>query len=103
MIDEDYTYYTVVRGDSLWSIAKRYQISVEDLIKLNNLININLKIGDVLKIPKSSNYLNTYVVKNGDSLWSIAKANNISVEALKEANNLTSNLLSIGQTLIIPK
>lgn len=103
VIAEDYTYYTVVRGDSLWSIAKRYQISVEDLIKLNNLININLKIGDVLKIPKSSNSLNTYVVKNGDSLWSIAKANNISVEALKEANNLTSNLLSIGQTLIIPK
>lgn len=100
--EKDYTYYTVVKGDSLWSIAKRYGISVDDLIKLNDLTDINLKIGDVLKVPNTEINIKTYTVKSGDSLWSIAKANNITVDQLKEANNLNSNLLSIGQTLIIP-
>ena len=99
---EEYTTYTVVKGDSLWSIAKRYGITVDDIIQLNNLSNIDLKIGDTLLIPDTETNKKTYTVKSGDSLWSIAKTNNISVEQLKETNNLTSNLLSIGQILIIP-
>ena len=43
-----------------------------------------------------------YTVKNGDPLWSIARNNNTTVDALKVANNLSSNLLKIGQQLIIP-
>ena len=46
---------------------------------------------------------NTYTVKKGDSLYSIAKKYNISVEELKAANNLSSNLLTIGQVLVIPE
>ncbi len=46
---------------------------------------------------------NTYIVKKGDSLYSIAKKYNISVEELKAANKLTSNLLTIGQVLVIPE
>lgn len=99
---EQYTTYTVVKGDSLWSIAKRYGITVDDIIQLNNLSTIDLKIGDILLIPNTETNQKTYTVKSGDSLWSIAKANNITVEQLKEINNLTSNLLSIGQILIIP-
>lgn len=98
-----YTTYTVVKGDSLWSIAKRYGVTVDDIIQLNNLNTIDLKIGDTLLIPSTETTTKTYTVKSGDSLWSIAKANNISVDQLKEANNLTSNLLSIGQVLIIPQ
>lgn len=101
--EENYIYYTVLKGDSLWSIAKRYGISVDDLIKLNNLTNIDLKIGDTLKVPNIEINMKTYTVKSGDSLWSIAKVNNITVDELKEANNLNSNLLSIGQILIIPE
>ena len=99
----EYTTYTVTKGDSLWSISKRYGITVDDLIKLNNLTTINLKVGDELLVPLTDTGLITYMVKKGDSLWSIAKNNNTSVDAIKEANNLSSNLLSIGQTLIIPK
>lgn len=97
-----YITYTVVRGDSLWSISKRYGVTVDDIIKLNNLNTIDLKIGDTLLIPNTQLNTKTYTVKRGDSLWSIAKSNNISVDQLKEINNLTSNLLSIGQILIIP-
>ena len=49
--------------------------------------------------PIDSNY---YTVKSGDSLWSISRKFGVSVSELKEANNLSSNLLSIGQNLIIP-
>ena len=56
-----------------------------------------------LKIPKDiSSQPKTYIVKAGDTLWSIAKENNISVSELKDVNNLENNLLSIGQSLIIP-
>ena len=97
----NYTTYEVVKGDSLWLIARRYGITVDELIKLNNLNTIDLQIGDILKVPNIQ-FNNTYTVKSGDTLWSIAKANNITVDALKQANNLTSNLLSVGQVLTIP-
>ena len=94
--------YIVKRGDSLWSIAKNYNTTVDELIRLNNLSTINLQIGDQLLVPKQNNSENkVYIVKKGDTLWSIAKNNNISVDRLKEINSLTSNLLSVGQELLL--
>lgn len=95
-----YDIYTVEKGDSLWKIAKQYNISTKDLIELNNLDNLTLQINQQLLVPKVEK-INTYVVEKGDTLWSIAKKNDISVDKLKELNNLTSNLLSVGQELII--
>ena len=95
--------YTVKRGDTLYSIANAYNIPVNELKKYNNLTSNTLSIGQILKIPTTSETVgNTYVVKRGDSLYSIANAYNISVNELKNYNNLTSNLLSIGQVLKIP-
>lgn len=94
--------YTVQKGDSLWSISRKYNITVNELIELNNLNTINLQIGDKLLVPKTNNEENIYIVQRGDTLWSIARQNNITVQELKEVNNLTNNLLSIGQQLIIP-
>ena len=68
---------------------------------MNNLNTINLKVGDQLLVPKTTK-AKTYTVKNGDSLWTIARNNNTTVDKLKQANNLTSNLLTIGQVLTIP-
>lgn len=97
--------YIVRSGDSLWSIAKRYGLKIDDLKRANNLTSDFLKIGQKLLIPKSDNNgsTNIYVVKSGDTLYSIANKNNISVQDLMMANNLKSNLLSINQQLIIPK
>ena len=91
--------YIVKKGDSLYSIAKKYNITVDNLMKENNLKSTLLNIGDVLKIP--SNNLDTYIVQKGDTLYSISRKFNISVNELKSLNNLSSNLLSIGQVLNI--
>ena len=105
--------YTVIKGDSLYKIAQKYHITVDELKKLNNLSSSNLTIGMKLKIPVSSSTTNneemspstktyTYQVKKGDTLYQIAKKNNTSVAKLKKLNNLSSNTLTIGQTLLIP-
>lgn len=96
-------YYTTKKGDTLYSIAKQYGISVEYLKDLNNMTNDDLQIGEVLIVPKTTiNNQNTYTVKKGDTLWNISKKYNITPSELKEANNLDTNLINIGQELIIP-
>ena len=95
-------YYIVKSGDSLWSIANRYNTTVSELKSLNGLTSNNLSIGQVLEVPINNESGNTYVVKSGDSLWSIANRYNTTVSELKSLNGLTSNNLSIGQTLKIP-
>lgn len=107
----DYVVYTVKRGDSLWNIANQYNVSVNDIVDYNNLGTTLLQVGQQLLIPTGGIDMPTeddemgitYVVKSGDSLWSIAKRYDISVDELKSANNLTSNLLTIGQKLVIPQ
>ena len=77
---------------------------VNELIEINNLTNLTLKQGQQLLVPKQEQEdigENIYVVQKGDTLWSIANKLNIPVNTLKELNNLTSNLLTIGQQLII--
>ena len=102
--------YVVKSGDTLWSIAKKYGVSVEELKEKNNLTSNALSINQVLlipgedespvEVPSSSEY---YTVKAGDSLYAIANKYGMSVDELKDLNNLTSNLLTIGQRLRIKK
>ena len=95
--------YTVKKGDSLYKIANNYNTSVDNIKRINNLTSNNLSIGQVLKIPMSSSNSSgtTYIVKSGDNLYSIARKFNTTVDSIKKKNNLKSNLLSIGQKLII--
>ena len=97
--NNDYDTYTVVKGDSLWGISRKFNIRVNELIELNNLTDNIITIGQELLVPKQID--NTYIVVKGDTLWSIAKKNNITVNELKELNNLTNNTISIGQILKI--
>ena len=100
--------YVVKKGDSLYSIAKKYNTTVKDITRLNNLTSNNLAVGQQLIIAIDDNVTTTpttykeYVVKKGDSLYSIANKNNMTVDELKKINNLTSNMLSIGQVLKLP-
>ncbi len=103
--------YTVISGDNLYSIARKFNTSVSELKSLNNLNSDILSIGQVLKIPGiiepeepdiKPSPEGTYTVVSGDSLYSIAKKFNTTVDELKRLNNLSSTLLNIGQVLIVP-
>jgi peptidoglycan DL-endopeptidase LytF len=105
--------YTVVSGDSLSVIAKRFGVSVEALRSANKLTSDLLQVGQTLTIPTSGAEAalpdttspvktTSYIVVAGDSLSVIAKRFGVSVEALRSANKLTSDLLRVGQTLTIP-
>lgn len=99
--EENTISYTVQKGDSLYSIARKYNTTIDRIKDLNNLTTNLLSIGQVLLIPTDTNLETTYTVQKGDSLYSIAKKYNTTVNRLKQLNNLTSNLLSIGQILIV--
>ena len=96
--NQKYQNYMVVKGDNLYDLAKKFNTSIDQIKLLNNLKDNNLSIGQVLKMPKSSN---TYVVQKGESLYSIAKKFNTTVDSIKKKNNLTSNLIRVGEELII--
>ncbi len=99
----DFIVYTVSSGDNLYKIATKYNLTVDDLVNYNDLATTNLSIGQQLLIPvQKTNETQTYIVKSGDTLYSIASKYGISVNTLKNYNNLTTNVLSIGQKLNIP-
>ncbi len=95
--------YVVRPGDSLWLIAQRFHTTVDAIKRLNGLTSDLLNIGQTLKIPASQEapYI-VYKVRPGDTLWLLSKRYNTTVNAIKNLNGLTSDMLSIGQTLKIP-
>lgn len=103
--------YTVARGDSLWSIAKKNNLTVTELAKANNLgVNAVLQPGRKLLIPgKAAGPVDlaapagaTYKVRSGDTLASIARKHNVTPAALREANGLSADIVRIGQELRLP-
>ena len=102
-------YYTVVRGDTLSSIARRFNTTVSVLVQLNNLTNPNLIfVGEILKVPattSSSDIISTYTVKAGDTLSGIARRYNTKVSTLLGLNSgiiSNINLIRVGQILELP-
>ncbi|MBG9989357.1 LysM peptidoglycan-binding domain-containing protein [Aerococcaceae bacterium DSM 111176] len=108
--DPSETTHTVRSGDSLWAIANAYGVSVNNLRNWNNLTTDVLQIGQVLVIqepdtteptPDPDPSETTHTVRSGDSLWAIANAYGVSVNNLRNWNNLTTDVLQIGQVLVI--
>lgn len=105
------TTYTVKAGDTMYSIANRFNTTVSKLAAANNIVNVNLlRIGQVLKIPGTSTTpppppatTTSYTVKAGDTLYGIAQRFKTTVAKIAAANNITNvNSLRIGQVLKIP-
>ncbi|MDE0563498.1 LysM peptidoglycan-binding domain-containing protein [Exiguobacterium sp. B2(2022)] len=101
--------YTVKSGDTLYSIARTYGVTVSALAAANNITNYSLiYVGQVLIIPGTTvtpppTTTVKYTVKSGDTLYNIATMYNTTVAKIAAANNITNiNLISVGQVLIIP-
>jgi len=103
--------YVVRTGDTLYSIARRFGVSVQTLAYLNNLASTNyIQIGQRLIIPRGPSvtpvpplYTTTYIVRRGDTLYSIARRYGTTVQRLAYVNHIANpSLIYAGQRLIIP-
>ncbi len=99
--------YTVKPDDTLFLIAKKFNTTVNAITTLNNLSGTIIYPGQVLLIPSetdsntSQNYFE-YVVRSGDTLFMLANRFSTTVNDIKQANSLTSDVIRIGQLLSIP-
>lgn len=99
--------HRVRSGESLYTIGKRYGVSVDRLKAANGLRRNTIRVGQELVIPSVSNHKavpegKVYRVRSGDTLSEIARRYGTTVSKLRSANGLTSNRLRIGQELKIP-
>lgn len=92
--------YIVKAGDTLYNIAKKYQILWQDLMQLNGMNSTMLTIGKQLIVPGNATSIQ-YSVENGDTLNSIANKFGITVDEIKATNNLNTNDITVGQVLKI--
>ena len=108
--------YTVKSGDNLSSIAKRFKVDVDQLVKWNNIKNKNsINVGQVLIVSNNSNNNSSsnqnsnsdsnkivYTIKSGDNLSSIAKKYGVSLDQIKQWNNISNvNVIQVGQKITI--
>ena len=120
--ESSYQTYTVQKGDSLWQISRKYSVSLNDIYAANGLSKSSiLKVGQQIKIPVEGSsetatavtadaYQPTtlmtsstrYTVRSGDTLSKIAKQHGTSVREIKAANSKTSDMIRIGEQLVIP-
>lgn len=100
-------YHIVEKGETLYSLSRRYNISINEL-KSRNSLNTNLiKIGQKLRVrdfglSSESNEINNqsvWTVAKGDTLFNISKRSGVGIDTIKELNGLSSNSIMIGQIL----
>ncbi len=101
--------YTIKKGDTVYSLAQKYNTAVAAIVSANPGININnLQVGEVICIPRQKQFPscpegNFYEIKAGDTFFSIARFFNISVDDLREANPAVNpETLQVGQIICIP-
>lgn len=112
--------HTVARGETLYSIAKRYQVELSELRQANKLNNNIIQLGQSLRIPGkvpnktaalSYNPVSIpgpagigerHTVKSGETLFSISKNYGVSVEELRDANKIKDNIIHLSDVLLIP-
>ena len=101
-------WHRVRKGDTVWGIANKYQVSVRSVLRANQIRSARrLHVGKKLFIPgvvPSQQIDGTWHrIKSGDTLWALAKKHRVSVKSLMSANNLKSaTKLQVNETIFIP-
>ena len=97
---------TVQDGDTLWDLARRHDVTVDELMAANGLTRPDLRPGDVLTLPGAAQAPAaepaTWTVAPGDTLYDIAVASDTSSEALMRVNGLDAAVIHPGDVLILP-
>lgn len=112
--DASSDFYIVEKGDNLFSIAKKFNVSLEDLKKWNNLDGLNVEQGSKLTLAEKESTENEiannaevriteHIVAKGENLGSIARKYEVSVSDIKDWNNLEDNAIQFGNKLIVGK
>lgn len=106
-----YQAYTVKKGDTLFSLSKKFGTTIEEIISANRLLNLDLKVGQNLVIPSSKKLAavddtwdkknGIYVVRKGDTIYSISKKTGVSVEIIRRLNNMKDDKIKIGEILVL--
>ena len=101
--------HSVGEKETLYGISRRYGASIESILQYNPTADAGLEIGQILKVPytakkaTTSGSGSTHTVLAKETMYSISRLYGVSIEDIKQWNNLKDNSLSIGQTLIIRK
>lgn len=106
-----YTIHDVARGETLYSLARKYGVTVDEIVSANASLVNGLKAGERIKIPVKVDVATApaeqpkarlHKVAKGETLYSLAKQNNLTVEELRAANPHIRRGLKAGQIIEIP-
>lgn len=103
--------YKIQKGDTLYSLARKYDTKVELIKDINGLSSNNLRTGETIVIP-GDGYVKSspepagepvvYKIRKGDTLGRIAQKFGVSVQSIRRANNINGNIIRAGSTMLIP-
>lgn len=107
-------FYVVEKGDNLFSISKKFNVSLEDLKKWNNLDGLNVEQGSKLALAENEQIeieathtaevkITEHIVEKGETIGSIAKKYDVSVSDIKDWNNIDNTTIHFGNKLIVGK
>lgn len=102
----NYQEYVVEKGDSLFNIGKKYNVTVSELTDINMLTSNVIYPGQVLLIPKDDNsdfLVDIYITEPNDTFYKISKKSNVDLQTLANFNDVGNCVLETGQTIKIPK
>ncbi len=93
--------HIIKKGETLYSLSRKYSVSLDDILKINNIDDPQtIREGYSLIIKEDKN---TYTVKKGDTLYSIARSNNVGIKELIDENNITKKtIIKVGQKIYLP-
>lgn len=98
-----YQVYEIMDGDSLDSISNRFNVSDDEIFRLNGINSFDFLSGDMIVVPKNNDLYFKYIVKSGDTMYGISNMFNQDVDVLYQINGIEGgDYIYPGEELLIP-